>query len=197
MTTTYWEITVRAKRAGVEELIPKNWKLKLSDIPPAKSLRDVTEYIRRFMTPRELEITESNASDILVKIRFGAWKSLEVTRAFCHRAALAHQFVNCLSEICFVEAEAHAQELDDYLQWHGETIGPLHGLPISLKDRFHVRGLDTACGYVSWLGSKKTVEDEGVLVQRLRQLGAVIFVKTNVPMSMLVCFPRDFLSVRR
>ncbi len=116
---------------------------------------------------------------------------MEVARAFCHRAALAHQFVDCLSEICFEAAEIQAQELDDYYQRSGKTIGPLHGLPISLKDRFHIRGLDTACRYVSLLGSKKTAEDEGILVQRLRQMGAVLYVKTNVPMSMLVGYPMD------
>jgi amidase len=186
MTATYWEITARAKKASIDQLIPKEWTLKLSVIPPVGTLRDVTDYMRRFLTPRELEITDGQASFILEKISQGQWSSLDVTRAFCHRAAIAHQFVSCLSEICFEAAEAHAQELDDYFLRTGRTSGPLHGLPISLKDRFHVRGLDTACGYVSWLGKKKTAEDEGVLVQRLRQMGAIIYVKTNVPMSMLV-----------
>lgn len=65
-------------------------------------------------------------------------------------------------------------------------MGPLHGLPVSLKDRFHVKDIDSACGYVSWIGNCKSKEDEGILVQRLRQAGAVLFVKSNVPMSMLI-----------
>jgi amidase len=188
MVTTYWEITARAKKGSVNELIPKLWTLKLSDIPPVGSLRDVSDYIRRFLTPQELAITDSSANFILDKIRTAQWTALDVTRAFCHRAALSHQFVNCLSEVFFEAAEARARELDDYFQRYGKPVGPLHGLPVSLKDRFHIRGLESACGYVSWLGSKKTAEDEGVLVQRLRQLGAVLYVKTNIPMSMLVCY---------
>lgn len=41
-------------------------------------------------------------------------------------------------------ALAQAKDLDDYLTKHGKTVGPLHGLPISLKDQFRikVRGLD-------------------------------------------------------
>ena len=53
-------------------------------------------------------------------------------------------------------------------------------------DRFHVAGLDSACGFASWVGTKRTSEDEGALVQSLRQLGAVVFCKTAVPMTMMV-----------
>lgn len=55
-----------------------------------------------------------------------------------------------------------------------------------MKDKFHIEGLDSACGYVYWLGEKKDSDSEGALVKSLRSMGAVYFVKTNVPMSMLV-----------
>ena len=95
---------------------------------------------------------------------------------------------HCLSEICFADAELRAKELDHYLDQTGRTVEPLHGLPVSLKDRFNIDGLESACGYVGWLGPKKDLGDEGILVKKLRQLGAVFFVKTSVPMSMLVRF---------
>lgn len=93
---------------------------------------------------------------------------------------------NCLSEIRFLEAEKDAKAVDDHFIRTGQTVGPLHGLPISMKDRFNIDGLETGCGYVSWLGQKKDSESEGTLVKILRRLGAIFFVKTNVPMSMLV-----------
>ena len=83
-------------------------------------------------------------------------------------------------------AEQQAKVLDEYLLRTGQTVGPLHGLPVSLKDRFNIEGLESACGYVSWLGERKGADSEGVLVKRLRRMGAIFFVKTNVPMSMLV-----------
>ena len=91
-----------------------------------------------------------------------------------------------MAEIRFLEAENDAKALDEHLLRTGQTVGPLHGLPISIKDRFNIEGLESACGYVSWLGDKKDSASEGVLVKRLRRLGVVFFVKTNVPMSMLV-----------
>ena len=89
-----------------------------------------------------------------------------------------------------MDAEQRAKALDESFLRTGQTAGPLHGLPVSLKDRFNIEGLESACGYVSWLGEKKGENSEGVLVKRLRRMGAVFFVKTNVPMSMLVgCRP--------
>lgn len=66
-------------------------------------------------------------------------------------------------------------------------VGPLHGLPVSLMDRYNVSGLDSSCGFVSWLGKTKTTEDEGTLVRSLHNLGAVVFCKTNVPTGTMVC----------
>lgn len=86
----------------------------------------------------------------------------------------------------FQTARKRARELDAHWRTHRLPIGPLHGLPVSLMDRFHVAGLDTACGFASWVGSKRTADDEGGVVKSLQSLGAVIFCKTNVPMSMMV-----------
>lgn len=55
-----------------------------------------------------------------------------------------------------------------------------------MMDRYHVAGLDSTCGYASWIGMIKREDEEGVLVKQLRSLGAVIFCKTNVPMSAMV-----------
>ncbi|PNS16359.1 hypothetical protein CAC42_6466 [Sphaceloma murrayae] len=93
---------------------------------------------------------------------------------------------NCLSEINFVSAREHARNLDAYWRLHGRVSGPLHGLPISVMDRYNIAGLESACGFISWLGSPKKKEDEGTIVQKLRHLGAVVFCKTNVPMSMML-----------
>jgi amidase len=91
-----------------------------------------------------------------------------------------------LSEINFVSACEHARNLDAYWRLNGCVKGPLHGLPVSVMDRYNIEGLESACGFISWLGSSKKVEDEGTMVQKLRHLGAVVFCKTNVPMSMMV-----------
>ena len=86
----------------------------------------------------------------------------------------------------FADAKQRALELDEYYARTGKTVGPLHGLPISLKDQFRIEGVDTSLGYVSWLGKPETQETESQLVSDLRKLGAVFYCKTNVPTSLMV-----------
>lgn len=88
-----WETLAEAKQASLLELIPTQWRLNPSQVPPITSLRDVTDFVCRFLHPHEVEITNSSVNTILENIRSSEWSSLDVTRAFCHRAALAHQLV--------------------------------------------------------------------------------------------------------
>jgi amidase len=90
----------------------------------------------------------------------------------------AHQ-VNCLTEICFDEALSLARDLDIKLASTGKTVGPLHGLPISIKDHINVANLRATLGYCS-LADNRPSEDS-VFVQALREAGAIIFVKTTMP----------------
>jgi amidase len=82
-------------------------------------------------------------------------------------------------------ALAQAKELDAYYEKNQKPFGPLHGLPISLKDQFRIKGLETSMGYVAWIG--KYDEEDSVLVTLLRKAGAVFYVKTSVPQSLMVC----------
>lgn len=97
-----------------------------------------------------------------------------------------------MHEIFFDAAIADAEKLDAYLEEKGKPVGPLHGLPVSLKDQFHVRGVETTMGYVGWLGTfegKKGTGKEKVfeseMVRELRELGAVLYVKTSVPQTLI------------
>jgi len=88
-----WKELARQKRDSVNALIPKEWLLPYL-LPTAAEQRDVTgKYIQQFLTAREIEITESDAVEIVKNTTTATWTSLEVASAFCHRAALAHQMV--------------------------------------------------------------------------------------------------------
>lgn len=54
--------------------------------------------------------------------------------------------MNCLTEIFVEKSLARAKELDARLKATGKVVGPLHGLPISLKDQVSVKGLETTMG---------------------------------------------------
>jgi amidase len=81
-------------------------------------------------------------------------------------------------EINFDAALARARELDDFFSAHDKPVGPLHGLPVSLKDQFHIKGLDTSMGYVGWIGKERPVESE--LIRELVELGAIPIAKVMI-----------------
>ena len=91
-----------------------------------------------------------------------------------------------MHETFFDTAIQSAKELDEYYAKHQAPIGPLHGLPVSLKDQFHVKGVETTMGYVGWMGTfqgkkgtgrEKVFESEMVI--ELRKAGAVLYCKTS------------------
>lgn len=134
-----WQQTAREKASHVLSLIPQEWRI--SNIPSVEEQRDVTgAFVRQYLQEKEIEITESDAVAIVEKTTSGQWTAVEVAKAFCHRAAVAHQLVNCLHEIFFEQAIAEAEKADRYFKEHKKPIGVLHGLPVSLKDQFHVKG---------------------------------------------------------
>jgi amidase len=88
-----WQIKAREKREAVNSAIPPHWRI--AHVPDADELRDAQHYARKFLTEREIGITETaDARALLEKIAGGQYTALEVTEAFCHRAAIAHQTVS-------------------------------------------------------------------------------------------------------
>ncbi|CAE7030466.1 hypothetical protein CFE70_004177 [Pyrenophora teres f. teres 0-1] len=101
---------------------------------------------------------------------------VDILRAYGKVAIKAQEKTNCVTEILFPEAE----------EWAEKEInlkGPLAGIPVSLKDSLHVKGFDTSVGYSKNVGNPAA--DDGIVVKILKDAGAVPFVKTNLPTTLL------------
>ncbi|KZT66402.1 amidase [Daedalea quercina L-15889] len=192
--TEKWKSLAAEKRQRLAGAIPREWTS--ASIPPPEQL-DVTGFPKQSgsLSSRELEITDVADVDLLLrKLATAEWSAVEVTTAFCKRAAAAHQATNCLSEVFFEKALARAEDLDGYLRTRGEVVGPLHGLPISLKDMFNVKGVETTVGYASWVGNY--AQEDAVIVAALYEAGAIPYVKTNVPQSAMFVETHNLLVGR-
>ncbi|TVY35518.1 Acetamidase [Lachnellula occidentalis] len=199
-----WHSRAAEKRESILNSIPGRWIIT-GMIPSVQEQPDVTRpFIRHFLSSLEIEITETDAVGIVAKTSIGDWSAVEVTEAFCHRASVAHQLVwiyaeetlfrntKCLHEAFFDAALSDAKLLDDHLATFETPLGPLHVLPVSLKDQFHIKSVDTTMGYVGWINTfqgnkddarKGTLESE--LVRELRALGAILYCKTSVPHTLM------------
>ncbi|RAH68649.1 putative general amidase [Aspergillus aculeatinus CBS 121060] len=186
------------KQLQLDAQIPHQWRLEVSQIPPgllstADSITNTSQYeainvmdIPRtcgLLTSDELHITEQyDVRSLLGAIRERKFTAKEVVHAFCKRAAIAHQLTRCLTEPVFTQALQQAQKLDDHLQRTGQPIGPLHGLPVSVKDSFHITGVDSTTGLAAL--AFHPAAQSSPLVNLLTSLGAIIIAKTNVPQTM-------------
>ncbi|RFU82170.1 amidase [Trichoderma arundinaceum] len=181
---TNWIKVSADAQARLINSIPVKWRIAPDKMPP-KSRLDVTGFPAEsgILTQHELDITESFATDIVRKLIAGEWTSQEVTIAFCKRAAIAHQLTNCLTVVMFGDAIKRAKEVDEHFAATGKILGPLHGLPISLKDCFNIRGYPTSVGFTAW--ALDPVQTESTVVTLLKKAGAVFYVKTNVPTAMM------------
>jgi amidase len=65
-----------------------------------------------------------------------------------------------------------------------QPIGPLHGVVVTLKDQFNIKGYDSTLGYVG--RSFDPARDDAVLVKMLKSLGAIVLAKSNLPQSIMV-----------
>lgn len=185
MAGTWKDIAAR-KQQERDSRIPAQWRLQSSQIASCVVETSVLDAPRklRILTDAELKITEDfTATSLLNEIRTQNLRSVEVVRAFCKRAAIAQQLVNCCTEILFEDALARAEELDRHLATTGKTIGPLHGLPISVKDCFKIKGYDASIGVANLCF--KPAEVHSALIAQLLSLGAVLYVKTNVPATLM------------
>ncbi|KDR80683.1 hypothetical protein GALMADRAFT_60825 [Galerina marginata CBS 339.88] len=166
-----WKTVCHQKLKRQHESIPREWLIPVPSLRERPNVMDIPATCG-LLTARELMITETtDVGVILEKLGAAEWTSVETTTAFYKRAIIAHQLTNCLTEIFVDRALAKARYLDEVLERTGKVVGPLHGLPISLK------------GYVSGVGNY--ADNDSVIVEILYQCGAVPFVRTNVPQTLM------------
>jgi Asp-tRNA(Asn)/Glu-tRNA(Gln) amidotransferase A subunit family amidase len=123
------------------------------------------------------ELTSSSASEITELIRTGSVSSVEVVEAYLRRHEELNPALNAIVTIA-PEVLDRARESDAELS-RGKIAGPLHGLPITIKDTIDTEGIRTTYG--SRLFAGNVPKHDAVVVASLKAAGAIILGKTNVP----------------
>lgn len=132
----------------------------------------------------DFDVLSSDIAGITSGIKAGRWTSTQVLCAYVRATRRAQIRTNCLTEVFIDKALKRAAELDAHFSKMGELVGPLHGIPISLKDTFHLPGVRTTIGFSTWL-AKPHEATTATAASILQHLGAVHYVKTNVPQTMM------------
>jgi aspartyl-tRNA(Asn)/glutamyl-tRNA(Gln) amidotransferase subunit A len=123
------------------------------------------------------ELPFQSLTELSRRLDAGETTSVAIVEACLHNIdalnAKLHAFIEVYREDALRLAEAA-----DLERKAGFMRGPLHGLPIAIKDLFHIKGRQTTAGSKSWLGYIST--ETAVCVQRLLDAGMIPLGKTHL-----------------
>lgn len=123
------------------------------------------------------DITFFGASELAKRITAGDFSAYDVVESHIRRIEAVNPQLNAIVIPLFDQARAQAKEADKK-HARGEWLGPLHGVPVTIKEQYRVAGTQTTLGVTNKIGN--VYNDEGPLVSALRQAGAIILGKTNI-----------------
>src|SRR5687767_3730232 len=128
--------------------------------------------------PSVTELAFKPATELAAAIRAKEISSRELLDLYLARVETHNPKVNAVVTVDEEGARRRAREADEALA-RGELWGPLHGLPMTLKDAFETAGMRTTGGSPDYADHVPTVDAD--VTARVRAAGAVIFGKTNMP----------------
>ncbi|KAG2732642.1 hypothetical protein G9P44_005059 [Scheffersomyces stipitis] len=185
--TKEWVPLIEKYRSDLAAATPEELKVKLPKDFDAlvEEQFNPLEYLysEKLLTPEEFALTDSSASSLASRIAAGELTAVQVFKAFSKRAVIAHQFTNCAMDFFIDEGLKRAEYLDEYFKKNGKTVGPLHGVPVSLKEHMNYKNRITHGGYVSLL--KNVPKTSSATVQILEDLGAVYYIRTTQPQTLM------------
>ncbi len=140
----------------------------------ATSLRSIRS--ERYMSAQEICFLP--ATELAHRMRAKELSAHEVMTAHLDRIERINKKVNAIVTLLPERAIEGARAADDALA-RGQQVGPLHGLPIAHKDLVPTKGIRTTLG--SPIFKDFVPEQDGLIVERLRNAGAITIGKTNTP----------------
>lgn len=143
-----------------------------------------TIYLSKLLSEKELTIVNDyTIKDLTDKQLSGELSAEEIARAYIKAAIVAQFVTNFALQFLIQEALDKAQQLDAYVKENGKLMGPLHGVPVSLKEQMFYKDKVTHASYAGYIDN---IPDSSALsIQILDKLGAVFHVRTSQPQAIM------------
>jgi len=158
--------TAVAGRGGLEPT-PLDARTRATPVPPTRS-------------PAPFELEETTVADLQKAMREGRFTSQRLTELYLQRIDEMDQRGPAINAVLTINPDAGAQAAQaDSERAAGKVRGPLHGIPVLIKDNISTADkMPTTAGSLALAGV--IAPRDAFIVQRLRQAGAVIIGKTNL-----------------
>jgi len=124
------------------------------------------------------DIIYMSAKRLAQRIREKRVSATDAVRAYIARINQVNPRINAVVQTCFDRALREARDLDDLLA-QGRPKGPLHGVPMTMKDSIDTEGVVTTGGTIGRMNYMPP--NDATVVARLRAAGAILLGKTNTP----------------
>lgn len=138
----------------------------------------VTSAVGQHFTPKKLH--EATISSLHTAMQNGKLTAVELVQLYLDRIEAYDKqgpFINSLIMVN-PKALAEARRLDSLYKATGKFVGPLHGIPVIVKDNYDTYDMPTTNGT---LAMKKSIPpDDAFVIQKIRQAGAIIIAKSNL-----------------
>lgn len=122
------------------------------------------------------------ATELARAVRNREISCVELLDHYVSRMNKYNSAVNAIIVRDLDKARARAKAADEALS-RGADVGPLHGVPMTIKESFNLEGTPTTYGFPQY--KNNIARSNAVAVERLLKAGAVIFGKTNVPPGLM------------
>ena len=125
-------------------------------------------------------LDEATISDVHAAYKSGALTSVKLVQSYLDRIRACDQAGPKLNVVIFLNSRAleEAAALDEHFRRTGKFVGPLHGIPVLLKDNVNTKDMPTTGGSLSLAGY--TPATDAAITQKLRNAGAIILAKVNL-----------------
>lgn len=127
------------------------------------------------------DIYYQSARELARKIKQGEISSLELTEGYIDRIVKLDDLINAVPVRTFERAISDAKRADE-ASARGESFGPLHGVPMTIKESYVMAGTPATWGLEAF--RKNVAGEDGLAVKRFRDAGAHFLGKTNVPVDL-------------
>jgi Asp-tRNA(Asn)/Glu-tRNA(Gln) amidotransferase A subunit family amidase len=129
---------------------------------------------------KPFHLDEATISDVQAAYRSGALTAARSVQAYQERIQAYDRAGPKLNVVIFLnpKAQEEAGALDEHLRRTGTFVGPLHGIPVLLKDNVNTKDMPTTGGSLSLAGYMPATD--AAITRKLRIAGAIILAKVNL-----------------